>query len=184
MVERTAYIPFALADVMAGRIPKAAAAGLASPLQEFTVPPDPGKECAPRPAEKAPASPSPAQLPAPVTLGPSGRPLIDTASLRQPDRSGERLPPLASSDLSYNDYQDPTPLVVAELGRLGVDAAALKFERFDDVVRNWGGAYTNRLLRVDAGGGRIEDYSIDLALRSPRVTAVEIIRQMGLPIRT
>jgi hypothetical protein len=70
------------------------------------------------------------------------------------------------------------------LGRLGVDAAALKFERFDDVVRNWGGAYTNRLLRVDAGGGRIEDYSIDLALRSPRVTAVEIIRQMGLPIRT
>lgn len=187
MVERTGYIPFSLGDVMTGRVPKSAAAGQASPTQT-----EQSTAVSPAPVDvvvissQAASSQAPPPQPAApsVEVGPAGRPLVSAASLRQPDVTGERLPTLASNDLSYLDYEDPTPLVLNELRNLGVDASALRFDRYDDTIRNWGGSYTNRLLRVDAGGGRIQDYSIDLALRSPRVTAVEIIRQMGSPYRT
>lgn len=171
---------------MTGRIPRSAAAGQGSPaqaVQNVTVKSEPVDVVAISSVPDSPPAAPPPPTPPPVALGPSGRPLVDAASLRQPDITGERLPTLASNDLSYRDYEDPTPLVLNELRSLGVDASTLRFERYDDAIRNWGGSYTNRLLRVDAGGGRIQDYSIDLALRSPRVTAVEIIRQMGLPFR-
>ncbi len=187
MVERTGYIPFSLGDVMTGRVPRSAAAGQASPVQaaqNTAVPDEPVDVVAISSVPDSSLSQPPPPETPPVATGPSGRPLVSAASLRQPDSSGERLPTLASNDLSYLDYEDPAPLVLNELRNLGVDASTLRFDRYDDLIRNWGGTYTNRLLRVDAGGGRIQDYSIDLALRSPRVTAVEIIRQMGLPFRT
>ncbi len=120
-----------------------------------------------------PAPQQPQSQPQPV-LGPSGRPLITAASLRQPDATGERLPLLGSSTLSYKDYENPIPYIVDELKKIGVDTSSLNFELHDDVVQNVGGNYVNRLIRVDAGGGRKEDYSVELALRSPWVTATEI----------
>jgi hypothetical protein len=95
----------------------------------------------------------------------------------------DRLPTIPSDKQNrrFTDYADPTPLVIAELEKFGISASGIQFERWDDVVANWGGNYTNHLLRVSVGG-RVEDYSIELALRSPKVTAVEIMRQMGRPL--
>ncbi|MCC6591062.1 MAG: hypothetical protein IT168_30535 [Bryobacterales bacterium] len=92
----------------------------------------------------------------------------------------DRLPLIGSDtrNRKYTDYADPTPMIQEELKKLGVSADGLQFQRWDDEIANWGGHYTNHLLRVTAGG-RTEDFSIELALRSPRVAAVEIRNLMN-----
>ncbi len=88
------------------------------------------------------------------------------------------MPTIPSNDLSVADFEDPVPLVSEELRKLGVDPAIIRFQVADDVINNPGGRYTNHLLQVEAGGQR-QDYSVELALRSPRITAVEIVRLLG-----
>lgn len=94
--------------------------------------------------------------------------------------TSDRLPliPSDTQNRKYTDYADPTPMIQAELKKLGVSADGLQFQRWDDEIANWGGHYTNHLLRVTAMG-RQEDFSIELALRSPRVAAVEIANLMN-----
>jgi len=92
----------------------------------------------------------------------------------------DRTPTIRSDvqNRHFSAFEDPTPKVIAEMEKMGVSAAGVRFERWDEVVANWGGNYTNHLLKVDAGG-RSENFSIELALRSPKVAAVEIMNLMG-----
>lgn len=158
MVERTGYIPLALGDAMAGRVTRpaeAAAESFGSQVQAAVN-----------------------ALPDPPPGATAGRGIVTAAILRRPDATGDRMPTIASNDLSVSDYEDPVPLISEELRKLGVDPSGIRFQFADDVVSNAGGRYTNHLLQVDAGGRR-QDYSVELALRSPRVTAVEIVRLLG-----
>jgi hypothetical protein len=160
MVERTGYVPLALGDVMAGRVSRLVDQGAAS----FDLQMD---------AAKAAPEPPPS-----ATVG---RRIVTAALLRQPDATGERMPTIPSNDLSVADYEDPIPLVSAELRKLGFDPSGIRFSLADDVISNPGGRYTNHLLQVEANGRR-EDYSVDLALRSPRITAVEILSLLGIRV--
>ncbi|MBM3734612.1 MAG: hypothetical protein FJW39_02400 [Acidobacteria bacterium] len=99
----------------------------------------------------------------------------------RPDGNGYLIP-LPSSTLSYRDYEDPVPAVREELRKLGVDSTAIRFERYDDEINNPGGRYTNRLLRVEVNG-KSEDFSVELTLRNPRITAVEIGRLLGVRLQ-
>lgn len=114
----------------------------------------------------------------------SGHPVAQRESAAQPVTYGpdqyDRLPTIRSDTQNrhFSAFEDPTPQVIAEMEKMGVSAAGIRFERWDEVVANWGGNYTNHYLKVDAGG-RTENFSIELALRSPKVTAVEIMNMMG-----
>jgi len=100
----------------------------------------------------------------------------------------DRLPTIAAdtSSRTYADFEDPIPLVSAELKKLGFDPATVQMSRWDEVTSNIGGHYTNHYLRVHFPNGHQEDYGIELTLRNPLITAHDIIRIKSLtapPIR-
>lgn len=107
------------------------------------------------------------------------RPQFSQAEAEGPDVN-DRLPTIRSDTQNrrFTDFEDPTPKVIAEMEKLGVSASGVRFERWDEIVANWGGSYTNHYLQVNTGG-RTENFAIELALRSPKVTAVEIMNLMG-----
>jgi len=171
MVERTGYIPLAMGDVMRGRVPKTKQSVA---TKEFKLPPKPVQKPVPELVTrigKVSSEPAPA------------RQVISAAVLQhmRPDGNGYLIP-LPSSTLSYRDYEDPVPAVREELRKLGVDSTAIRFERYDDEINNPGGRYTNRLLRVEVNG-KSEDFSVELTLRNPRITAVEIGRLLGVRLQ-
>ena len=170
------YVPMALGDVMrmgarnpqttdstpetVGRFNTEIAQALARPVERFYVDGTPERQNPGGAAENG--------------QNPSRNPGATTAALAL--TNGIDQLPLIPSDTQnrkFTDYEDPTPLVRDELRKLGISPDGLQFERWDDEIANWGGHFTNHLLRVNTGG-RAEDFSIELALRSPRVTAVEI----------
>lgn len=100
----------------------------------------------------------------------------------------ERLPTIAAdtSSRTYRDFDDPIPMVGAELRKLGVDPSTVQMSLWDEVTSNIGGHYTNHYLRVHFPNGHQEDYGIELTLRNPVITAHDIVRIKGLtapPIR-
>lgn len=176
------YIAQALGDVMR--------AGLKKP--ENTQNKEPGgtsfdaalSEAAGAPVERFFVDGTPESRQKPVATAesrqqPAQSEAAETTVTQGPDEY-DRLPTIRSDTQNrrFTDYADPTPMVMAEMEKMGVSAAGVRFERWDEVVANWGGSYTNHYLRVDAGG-RSENFSIELALRSPKVTAVEIMNLMG-----
>jgi hypothetical protein len=78
-----------------------------------------------------------------------------------------------------NPTADPTERVKEELRARGVDPSSMRFERYDQVVNNIGGNYTNYLLRVWMPNGEVGEFDVPLANRNPEITAVEIMRLMN-----
>ncbi len=176
------YIAQALGDVMraslkkpetvestktqSGSFDSALSEATAAPVERFFVDGTPeSRQIIAPPADSRQQAVQREALEMPITVGPD-----------QFDR-----PPTIRSDTQnrhFSALEDPTPKVIAEMEKMGVSAAGVRFERWDEVVANWGGNYTNHLLKVDAGG-RSENFSIELALRSPKVAAVEIMNLMG-----
>ena len=97
----------------------------------------------------------------------------------------DRLPTIASDtqNRTFNDYENPIPQVVNILREMGIDASGMKMERWDEVVANWGGHYTNHYIRVEIGNGINENFSLEYTIRNPKITAVEIARLLrGGPV--
>lgn len=78
-----------------------------------------------------------------------------------------------------NPTADPTERVQRELAARGIDPSSMRFERYDQVVNNIGGNYTNYLLRVWMPNGEVGEFDVPLVNRNPEITAVEIIRLMN-----
>ena len=70
---------------------------------------------------------------------------------------------------------DPVEVLKQALADAGVPAGGLQFSYSDDTVAYPGGSYQNRQVTVQAGG-RKEQYSADLMLQNPWITAVEVQR--------
>ncbi|MFN7920399.1 MAG: hypothetical protein U0Q16_09895 [Bryobacteraceae bacterium] len=84
--------------------------------------------------------------------------------------------PADRSNRSYTSYENPIPLVVAELNKLGIDSSQLKMELVDEHLVTWGGALTNHFIRTTFPSGIKEDFSLEWTLRNPKVTAVDMQR--------
>lgn len=100
-----------------------------------------------------------------------------TSSATVPEN--DTLPPIGAdrSTRTYLDFQDPIPLVQAELVKLGIDPSLVKMERYDEVCVNpFNSPLTNHLIRTNFASGAEESFSIEWSLRNPKVTAVEIQR--------
>ena len=76
---------------------------------------------------------------------------------------------------------DASPLQVLgdALRAVGIDPGSLHLSESTDIVSYPGGSYTNHLITANFGKDSQERYSVDLMLRNPRLTVLEIARQMG-----
>jgi hypothetical protein len=73
----------------------------------------------------------------------------------------------------------PVEVLSERLRATGIDPAALNLTESREIVTYPGGSYENHLIKADFGDGITERYSVDLMLRNPQVTVVEIQRLMN-----
>lgn len=77
---------------------------------------------------------------------------------------------------------DPVSVLTNALAAAGLPASGVKFTRSDEMVGYPGGSYRNHVVTAEFSDGRRESFGVDLMMRNPRVTVVELGRMMGFTV--
>jgi hypothetical protein len=77
---------------------------------------------------------------------------------------------------------DPVSVLTNALASAGLPASGVKFTRSDEMVGYPGGSYRNHVITAEFSDGRRESFGVDLMMRNPRVTVVELGRMMGFTV--
>lgn len=77
---------------------------------------------------------------------------------------------------------DPVSVLTNALTAAGVAANGVKFTRTDEMVGYPGGSYRNHVITAEFSDGRRESFGVDLMMRNPRVTVVELGRMLGFTV--
>ncbi|MBI5086233.1 MAG: hypothetical protein HZB13_16760 [Acidobacteria bacterium] len=100
----------------------------------------------------------------------------------QPAFSLQEPTPAAVWPITMITPSVPPPLAVdsksalaAELAKAGVDTAQLKVGYWEELVWFPGGNYVNRTLTVEAPNGQKMDFDATATLKSPHVTARDVL---------
>jgi hypothetical protein len=85
---------------------------------------------------------------------------------------------------ALTSQQTPAEVLSAALQALGYDPSSFKMESREEWVEypGPGGGYWNRYTHVDLPNGAQENFSTDLMMKYPTVTANEIKRLMNMPL--
>jgi hypothetical protein len=106
---------------------------------------------------------------APLLTSSAAPPVVVPASVKSAAETGGA--PVAKPS-------NPVEVISAALTELGYDPSKFKIEPREEFVEYPGGGYWHRYTHVDMPNGAQENYSTDLMLRYPTVTANEIKRLM------
>ncbi len=103
-------------------------------------------------------------------------------TVAQPEKEPARVSDRQSQQTATAAELPPLDVLGEALRAVGIDPEALHLSESTDTVSYPGGTYTNHLIAANFGDGSQERYSVDLMLRNPRLTVLEIARQMGRPV--
>ena len=98
-----------------------------------------------------------------------------------PPQSGA-VQPAATSTRAMSVETDPVSVLTNALTAAGLSASGVKFTRSDEMVGYPGGSYRNHVITAEFSDGRRESFGVDLMMRNPRVTVVELGRMMGFTV--
>jgi len=113
-----------------------------------------------------------------AALGRESQPAGSAAVVRQDSVTGQNSA-AASLSQAPSAPQQAVAALEAAMRKRGLAPEAMRLTYSEQSVSYPGGAYMNRLITADFGGGRTEQYMADLVLRNPDVAAVEMARMLG-----
>jgi hypothetical protein len=90
--------------------------------------------------------------------------------------------PAATTNRTAGVETDPVSVLTSALTAAGLPFNGLKFTRSDEMVGYPGGSYRNHVIMAEFSDGRRESFGVDLMMRNPRVTVVELGRMMGFTV--
>lgn len=105
-----------------------------------------------------------------------GQPLAQVQAAAQSSASGGQAGGAGGATAGSND---PVQVLKDALTAAGLDPTRLSLTESREVVGYPGGSYVNHVITADFGGGLRECYGVELMLRNPQVTVVEIRRALN-----
>jgi len=75
---------------------------------------------------------------------------------------------------------DPLAVLRDALSKAGIDPNSMVLSESREAIGYPGGAYINHIITAELGGGRTENFGVELMLKNPWLTAFEIRKLMGM----
>jgi len=110
-------------------------------------------------------------------VGSGSRQILVTITPAADSQSAQ--PQAAGANSGATVSNDPVEILKNALSAAGLDPNRFSLTESSEVVNYPGGSYVNHLITADFGGGLRESYGVELMLRNPQVTVVEIQRALS-----